>query len=162
MKNWMRVVLGAVVLAAVAGGEKASAQDDPFSRPEGAEQRTQVALMLSAIGRPAMILRRRSEPQNVILLDANATEQQLSDAVFTLLAMEARDPNGRDRSDGVAQSVQMDPHAPVYPWSGAAIMRLRAAEKRQVPGMGERRSVDIWVRPVRPHPRTDPSAPPSR
>lgn len=148
-------------LATVAGEERASAQGDPFSRPEGVEHRIQITLMLSASGQPAMILRRRSEPQNVILLDANATEQQLSDAVFTLLAMEARDPNGRDRSDGVAQSVQLDPHAPVYPWSGAAIMRLRAAEKRQVPGMGERRSVDIWVRPVRPHPPTNPSAPPA-
>ncbi|HEV3052264.1 MAG TPA: hypothetical protein VGX50_18280, partial [Longimicrobium sp.] len=155
------IVLGALALAAVAAGERASAQGDPFSRPEGVEQRTQVTLMLSPSGRPAMILRRRSEPQNVILLDANATEQQLSDAVFTLLAMEARDPNGRDRSDGLAQSVQMDPHAPVYPWSGAAIMRLHAAEKRPVPGMGERRSVDIWVQPVRPHPRTDLSVAPS-
>ncbi len=161
MKNWMRIVLGAVALATVAGGERASAQDDPFSRPEGVEQRVQITLMSSGSGRPAMILRRRSEPQNVILLDANATEQQLSDAVFMLLAMEARDPNGRDRSDGLAQSVQLDPHAPVYPWSAAAIMRLRAAEQRQVPGMGDRRSVDIWVRPVRPHTRTAPTAPPA-
>ena len=100
-----------------------------------------------------MLRRAAAESPNVILLDsATVDAQQLSDAVFHLLILEAQDPQGRRRSNNAAQRARIDQPHPVYSWADEALMRLRSAARQplEVGPAGQRyRTIQIWVRPLR-------------
>jgi hypothetical protein len=126
----------------------------PFERPADPRDRIQVTLVFTASGQPPMLLRRPGDDaRNVVLLDsAHLDAQQLSDAVFQLLVLEAQDPGGQRRAPNTAQRVRADVPHPVYPWAEEAIRRLRAEPARSVPGVtGDRRArtLHLWMRPLR-------------
>ena len=78
--------------------------------------------------------------------------QQLSDAVFHLLILEAQDPQGRRRSNNAAQRTRVDQPHPVYSWADEALARLRSAPRRPLEAgpAGQRyRTIQIWARPLR-------------
>jgi len=129
----------------------ASAQENPFARPEAQARRIQFTLVSAGKGMPPSIFRRATaEPRNVIMLDpAVADVQQLSDAVYSLLMLEAQDPTGGTRADNLVRRVRLPASAPVYPWAAEALARLKGAQERPVAGLGRRRTLDLWVAPQR-------------
>jgi len=144
------IVVSALACAPPASVAELRAQASPFAPFEG-DGGVEITLVLVQNGQPPLTLRRAGAgARNVVLLDsASATPQQLTDAVVSLLAAEAADPNGRDRSDRIASRANLDPHPPVYPWAAEALQRLREAAVRPVAGMGDHRALEIWLPPTR-------------
>lgn len=131
-----------------------STQAGPLTPPTGPDGRIPITLVLtSAGGAPTVLRRADDESPNVILLDsATVDAQQLSDAVFHLLILEAQDPQGHRRSNNAAQRVRVDQPHPVYSWADEALARVRSAPRRplEVGRAGQRyRTIQIWVRPLR-------------
>lgn len=130
------------------------AQASAFTPPTGPDGRVPITLVLTSGGAAPTVLRRAAdESPNVILLDsATVGAQQLSDAVFQLLILEAQDPQGQRRSNNSAQRVRVDQPHPVYSWADEALVRLRSAPRRPLEAgrAGERyRTIQIWARPLR-------------
>lgn len=131
-----------------------SAQAHAFTPPTGPDGRIAITLVLTSGGTTPTLLRRAAaESPNVILLDsATVDAQQLSDAVFHLLILEAQDPQGRRRSNNAAQRIRADQPHPVYPWADEALVRLRSAARRPIDNArsaGQRyRTVQIWAPPL--------------
>jgi hypothetical protein len=132
-----------------------SAQADAFTPPTGPDGRIPITLVLTSGGAapPTVLRRAAAESPNVILLDsATVDAQQLSDAVFHLLILEAQDPQGQHRGNNAAQRVRVNQPHPVYSWADEALMRLRSAPRRplDVGPAGQRyRIIQIWARPLR-------------
>lgn len=127
-----------------------AAQRSALERPESPDGFIPITLVMTNHGgSPALFRRAGAEHQNLILVDATVDAQQLSDAVFSLLIFEARDPGGHERADKAAQRSRLDRVHPIYSWADYALHRLRTAEKQRIRGMGEHRAVQIWMRPVR-------------
>lgn len=148
------LALFALVLSAWASAPHLSAQASPLTPPTGPDGRIPITLVLTSGGAAPTVLRRAAdESPNVILLDsATVDAQQLSDAVFHLLILEAQDPQGQRRSNRAAQRVRADQPHPVYSWAEEALVRLRSAPRRplEVGPAGHRyRTIQIWARPLR-------------
>lgn len=148
------LALFALVLGAWASAPHLSAQASPLTPPTGPDGRIPITLVLTSGGAAPTVLRRAAdESPNVILLDsATVDAQQLSDAVFHLLILEAQDPQGQRRSNNAAQRVRTDQPHPVYSWADEALVRLRSAPRRplEVGPAGRRyRTIQIWARPLR-------------
>ncbi|HEV8356597.1 MAG TPA: hypothetical protein VGQ17_07480 [Gemmatimonadales bacterium] len=79
--------------------------------------------------------------------------QKLSDAIFGLLVLEATDPGGTNRSDNEARRISLDKPHPVYRWAEDALIRLKSATKQPISGLGEHRSLRMWLPLVRGHGR---------
>jgi hypothetical protein len=131
-----------------------TAQGDAFTPPTGPGGRIRITLVLTGGGAAPTLLRRAAdESPNVILLDsATVDAQQLSDAVFHLLILEAEDPQGQRRSNNAAQRVRVNQPHPVYSWADEALVRLRSAPRRPLEAgrAGQRyRTIQIWARPLR-------------
>lgn len=130
-----------------------SAQTDAFSPSTGPDRRIPITLVLTVDGAAPTVLRRAAAGSpNVILLDsATVNAQQLSDAVFHLLILEAQDPQGRGRSNNAAQRVRADQPHPVYSWADEALVRLASAPLHTLAGSaGQRyRTIQIWATPLR-------------
>ena len=131
-----------------------AAQASPFTPPAAADGRIPITLVLTGGGVGPTVMRRAAdESPNVILLDsATVDAQQLSDAVFHLLILEAQDPQGQRRSNNAAQRVRVDQPHPAYSWADEALGRLRGASRRSLEGLraGQRyRTIQIWARPLR-------------
>lgn len=93
---------------------------------------------------PTVLRRSSTEARNVILLGPSTTPRQLSDAVFGFLTMEARDPNGLQRSDSDAMRVQPTSHK-VYPWATEMLRKLKASGEEEIPGLGRHRVARAWI-----------------
>lgn len=146
-------VIFALTLAVASVPSRMLAQD-PFEIPTDPGSRIQVTLVLTGTGQsPALLRRSGDDARDVVLLNpARLDPQQLSDAVFQLLVLEAQDPDGQRRTRNTAQRVRADVPHPVYPWAEEAIRRLRTAPVRSIPGLtGNRqaRTLDLWLRPLR-------------
>jgi hypothetical protein len=144
----------ALVLSAWAPATRLSAQASPFTPPTGPDGRVPITLVLTGGGAAPTVLRRPvDQSRNVILLDSSTVDaQQLSDAVFHLLILEAQDPQGQRRSNNAAQRVRVNQPHPVYSWAEEALARLRSAPHRplEVGPAGQRyRTIQIWARPLR-------------
>jgi hypothetical protein len=144
----------AFVWCAWATAPRLSAQASPLTPPTGPDGRIPITLVLTSGGAAPTVLRRAAdESPNVVLLDsATVDAQQLSDAVFHLLILEAQDPQGQRRSNNAAQRVRVDQPHPVYSWADEALARLRSAPRRplEVGRAGQRyRTIQIWARPLR-------------
>ena len=103
------------------------------------------------------VIERRPEltPRDLIVLRADATPDQLSDAVRSLLTvrqaggdmptvrgtMRMRPQNAGAR--GAARAAARR----ALPWAGRVLSDLRQATARDVPGIGRVRSVEIWLPP---------------
>jgi hypothetical protein len=155
MNHLRRTLALALALVSSATAPHLSAQASAFTPPTGPDGRIPITLVLTSDGAAPTVLRPAAdESPNVILLDsATADPQQLSDAVFHLLILEAQDPQGQRRSNNAAQRVRLNQPHPVYAWADEALVRLRSAPRRPVePGLaGQRRyrMIQIWARPLR-------------
>jgi hypothetical protein len=149
----MRVVILALTTTLCASvSSELRAQNGPFERVDGT--RIAVTLVLTATGEAPVLLRRPGgEAHNVILIDSTTVDaQQLSDAVFQLLVLEAQDPRGERRAHNAASRVRADVPHPAYPWAEAAIRRLRTSEPQAIPGVTRgrgQRVLQIWMPPLR-------------
>ena len=149
----------ALLVSAWATAPHAAAQASAFTSPAAPDGRIPITLVLTSGAAEPTVLRRAivDESPNVILLDsATVDAQQLSDAVFHLLILEAQDPQGRRRSNNAAQRVRVDQPHPVYSWANEALERLRSAPRRPMQGLraGQRyRTIQVWARPLRGMPR---------
>lgn len=127
-------------------------------RPAGAPTRVPVTIVL--MERPAPsdapfgIQRRVGlEPHDVIMLRSDATGDQLSDAVRSLLVIRQ---GGGDTASASA-TMRLRPRgsqgAPgsrrAFPWVQRVLADLRRAEPREVAGIGRVRAVQIWLPPQR-------------
>lgn len=143
----------ALVMSATAS--HLSAQADAFTPPTGPDGRIPITLVLTSGGAapPTVLRRAAAESPNVILLDSVTVDaQQLSDAVFHLLILEAQDPQGQRRGNNAAQRVRVNQPHPVYSWADEALVRLRSAPRRplEVGPAGQRyRTIQLWARPLR-------------
>ena len=149
-----RVLALALATAVCAFVPQLRAQEGPFVPPGEADARIAITLVLTGTGgQPTLLRRPGGEARNVILLDSTQVNaQQLSDAVFQLLILEAQDPAGQGRAPNAAQRVRSDVPHPVYPWAGEAVQRLRNAARQSIPGVTagrQHRTLQIWVRPLR-------------
>jgi hypothetical protein len=128
-----------------------SAQITPWSPPPSTDDAIPITIVLVDNGSPAGLLRRAAvEPRNVILLDsATVDARALSDAVFSMLIMEAVDGAGRRRSNNEIQRASLSAAHPVYPWADEGLHRLLGAAKEPVRGVGRYRSISIWMPPLR-------------
>ena len=85
-----------------------------------------------------------SAPHDVILLARHADATTLTQAVEALLA--ARRAGGNiPVSDSLLRVRQQARDARVLPWAGRVLADVRAAEPRQLPGVGRMRAVRIWL-----------------
>ena len=145
----------ALVLSAWATAPHLAAQASAFTPPTGPDGRVPITLVLtSGEGAPTVLRRAADVSRNVILLDsATADAQQLSDAVFHLLILEAQDPQGQRRNNNAAQRARVAQPHPVYSWADEALARLRSAPRRPLEGVGRGgqryRTIQIWARPLR-------------
>ena len=96
------------------------------------------------------IERRTAQPGDVIFVRADATKDQLSDAVRSLLVV--RQVAGDIPTQ--AATMRMRPrqtHAAFtrreFPWMPRVLADLRRAEPRDVPGLGHARALQIWLPP---------------
>jgi hypothetical protein len=158
LKSLICTLAAVVVLSAWGAVPHLAAQASPLTPPTGQDGRISITLVLTESGGTPTLLRRAgSEPRNIILLDAATVDvQQLSDAVFHLLIVEAQDPQGQRRGDNVAQRVRVSTPHPVYSWADEALQRLRGAAPQTVAGVGagrQHRAVQIWAAPLRGRPR---------
>lgn len=127
-----------------------SQPDDLAFQP--ADGKLPVTVVLAEGHGPPLILRRASEPRNVIVLNGTTSERQLSAAVFSLLIADAGDPGGQERSDNAALRATMPHVTPGYGNTAQVISRLRAARARRVGSLGNAlRAIEIWVSPRRGH-----------
>jgi hypothetical protein len=147
--------LASLVLLSVWGAvPHLAAQVSPLTPPTAPDGRVPITLVLTGSGAAPTLLRRADNGRrNVIMVDsATVDAQQLSDAVFQLLILEAQDPQGERRANNTAQRLRLDRQHPVYSWAAEALQHLRSAPFRPVAGLraGSRhRTVQIWVRPLR-------------
>ena len=151
-------VFACALLSSGWGAPAAAAQASPLTPPTTPDGRIPITLVLTGGGAEPTVLRRAGdEPRNVILLDSTTVdEQQLSDAVFQFLILEAQDPRGQGRAANAAQRVTLDQPHPVYPWAAEALQRLRGAPGRPVAGLragARHRNLQIWANPLRGRPR---------
>jgi len=148
--------LFAMVTAAMIPRTQVAAQAGPsvFSGSEGT--RVPIVLVLVPGNAPPSLLRRPGgADRNVVLVsDGALTPQSVSDAVLSILISEARDPEGRQRSDGTAQRMRFDQQVRVYPWAAEAIVRLRNSAVRPIRGVGRRRSLELWLPSLQLFPAT--------
>ncbi len=149
-----RALFGALALIACASASRLTAQTSPFGPPSGPDARIPITLVLTGNGaQPTLLRRPGGEARNVVLLDSTQVNaQQISDAVFQLLILEAQDPAGQRRALNAAVRVRTDMPHPVYPWAEDAIRRLRASSRQAIPGVTtgrEQRTLQIWMRPLR-------------
>ena len=146
------VILALAMTLCASVSSELTAQNGPFDRVD--ETRIPVTFVLTATGEAPVLLRRPGgEAHNVILLDSKTVDaQQLSDAVFQLLVLEAQDPRGERRAYNAASRVRANIPHPVYPWAEEAIRRLRASAPQAIPGVTRgrgQRVLQIWMPPLR-------------
>ena len=136
-----------VFLTSVAVAGPLSGQPGPATPLRADTSRIAVTIVLTQSGGPATVLRRATEPRNVILVDsATIDSHRLSAAVFSLLVMERLDG---ERSDAAASRPMFQENAPRYPWAEEALRQLRAAPAQSVQGIGTHRAVQVTVGPLR-------------
>lgn len=152
MSNRVLPFVAAVFIAA-AGTHTLAGQEPPARRPA----RVPVTLVLIdrlPVGDAPFLVRRRTDvsPRDVILLRADASHVQVSEAIRTLLV--ARQVSGdtathpamlRIRPHGAGRAVS---HRE-FPWAPRVLADLRRAELADVPGIGRVRAVQIWLPPQR-------------
>src|SRR5688500_5292629 len=105
-----------LVLLTCSTARPLTGQSTPFEPPASTESAIPVTIVLVENGsRPGLIRRANGEPRNAVLLDsATADAQVLSDAVFSMLIMEAVDGEGRRRNDGEIQRATLSANRPIY------------------------------------------------
>lgn len=99
------------------------------------------------------VVQRRPDlrPRDVILLRRDATGEDLSEAVRTLLVVRQADGDTATR----AATLRMRPGQArrgtprEFPWAGRVLAELRGAGAREVAGIGRVRAVEIWLPPQR-------------
>lgn len=131
----VRYIAAAFVWVLGTGGG-AAAQASPSIDSAPALEELDITVTASTDDRPAMILRRATgTPANVVLVNPYlADARQLSDAVRTLLLLQASDPAGARRNDRAAMSPAFTESFPAYPWAKAMLQRLRRSVERGGPG----------------------------
>ncbi|HEX8245419.1 MAG TPA: hypothetical protein VF541_18030 [Longimicrobium sp.] len=135
-------------LVAIAGVQTLCAQ-----QPAGRPTRVPVTLVLVdrlPVGDAPFLVQRRTDtsPHDVILLRADASQAQVSEAIRTLLV--ARQVAGDTATR--AAILRVRPHQPghanahrEFPWVPRVLADLRRAELTDVPGIGRVRAVQIWL-----------------
>jgi hypothetical protein len=139
--------LGTIILAAApivgAAGEAHGQQTAPSRVP--------VTIVLAEqplpSGAPFIIQRRPDQtPQDVILLRSDASADQLSDAVRSLLTIRQA---GGDVPAALATMRMRPQEAPTtrraFPWVQRVLGDVQRAAYRDVPGVGRVRAVEIWL-----------------
>lgn len=144
-------LFGMMPVALALAGLPLAAQPTPWQSPTSADSLIRMTIVLVDNGSPTGLLRRTSvQPHNVVLVDsATADAQVLSDAIFSMLIMEAVDAVGRRRSNDEVQRPGLSAAHPVYPWAADVLSRLRGVAKEPIRGVGRYRSLTIWVPPLR-------------
>ena len=155
MNSLHRVTMILAVLAA-AGVMHAHAQQ-PAERPHGRE-RVPVVLAMddSSIAAPGYRILRRAGggPEDLIVFGSNADSSTFSEAVRSLVLI--RRATGDTAAVGGEVRVRRDvnpagPAAP-FPWAERVLGNLRAADRREVPHVGRKRVVRIFLPAQRVHP----------
>jgi hypothetical protein len=107
-----------------------------------------VVLLDGNADEPFRIDRRLTEPRDVIALRADATKDDLANAVRALLVIRQV---GGDTAIQAAR-MRMRPHPGqalvaqrAIPWAGRVFADLRRAEPQSIPGVGRLRAVRIWL-----------------
>lgn len=101
---------------------------------------------------PFRIVRRANvSPLDVIVFRAGVDSISLSDAVEQLLLMR-RMQGDTAETTGMVRVRRPNPagHAPrVLPWARRVMDDLHRAERKEIPGVGSARTVQIWLPPQR-------------
>lgn len=97
-------------------------------------------------------------PHDVILLRHDATVQDLSEALHTLLAVRQADGD----TSSTSRLLRPHPQQPArtrreFPWVPRTFAELRSQRPRTVAGVGTVRAVEVWLPPVRRGRRAPPS-----
>lgn len=147
MKRRALVIALTAVALQVYGALGLAAQSHPSAQAQAADSLIPITLVLTNHESTPSIGRRVNlEPRNVILLDsANVDGQLLSDAVFTLLIMEAVDQHGLRRANHSVHRASLSQNHPIYPWADEALRRLRGASMVVIRGVGRGRAIEISV-----------------
>ena len=149
IRNWLATLVFALLLL---DPDRASAQQ-PTTRG-GTTTRVPVTVMLldrlPAPGAPFVVVRRPDlTPSDLILLRSDASSEELTNAIHSLLVVRQaggdlpassaimRMRAGQPRTSEVRQ----------FPWVQRVLSDLRTAEVRQVEGIGRGRAVVIWLPP---------------
>lgn len=145
------IALTAALLLQVATAHELAAQNHSSAPTQPDDSLIAITLVLTNHGSAPMLGRRANlEPRNVILLDStNVDIQLLSDAVFTLLVMEAVDQQGSRRANNAVHRASLSQNHPVYPWADEALRRLRGASIVVIRGVGRGRAIEISVSRLR-------------
>jgi hypothetical protein len=154
LMNRLPLILALVaLLLQVAMAPELAAQNHSPAPTQPHDSLIVITLVLTNHGSVPMLGRRVNlEPRNVILLDsANVDVQLLSDAVFTLLIMEAVDQQGTRRTNHTVHRASLSQNHPVYPWADEALRRLHGASMVVIRGVGRGRAIEISVPGLRGH-----------
>lgn len=138
-----------LILFPVVFPASATAQN-PFTRSSSSDGRIPITIVLDEnVDAPTILRRASASPANVILTNSESlTPQALSNAIFSLLLLEARDPDGHQRQDNAAQRIILSSPWPVFSWAAQALGLLHSAQVRHVPALGTRKTVQVWVPPL--------------
>lgn len=142
-------ILGALLLLCAWG--TASAQS-------AAPRRASVTVVLSdaiaRTGEPFVIERRPDLARDLIVIRPNATADDLSNAIRSLLTLRQAAGDSAAarmtmRMRPASASGVRDARHPLqrrpFPWAPRVLADLRRAGTRDIPGIGRARSVDIWL-----------------
>ena len=147
MNTHALVLLSAAIALAVARDASAQAASPP--RPTRVPVTVVMVSDLPAADGRFRIDRRTSDPRDVILLRADATADQLADAVRTLLVV--RQIAGDTAKQPARMRMRAHQASPgprrEFPWVPRVLADLRRAELRDVDGVGRVRAVQVWLPP---------------
>jgi hypothetical protein len=145
-------IAAAVVVALLITGRAAGQQNVPHGRPRVP---VVVAMLDSGLASPSGYrIQRRHGTGDVIVLASNADAAIFSDAVRRLVLVRRATGDSASTTADVRVRGTSAPAiggAPL-PWADRVLSDLRAAERRQVPGLGRIRTVRIWL-PAQRRPR---------
>jgi hypothetical protein len=119
---------------------------------QGAPRRVPVTIVLmerlAQADAPFVIERRPNlAPRDVIVMRADATADQLSDAVRSLLTI--RQASGDTAATQATMRMRRQSAAAqnrrAFPWVRRVLADLRQAPEKHVPGIGRARAVEIWL-----------------
>lgn len=149
MTSKHRLTLAGILLL----GNIASAHAQEASAPRAAT-RVPVTLVLMETplpGNERWVIKRRRDvsPHDVILLQASADADQLSDAVRALITVRQVDGDTASRGATMRMRPQQSNGTPrrQFPWIPRVLADLRHAQPQPVAGVGRVRAVQIWLPP---------------
>lgn len=143
-------LLAAALFALPGTGEVRGQQPTSPGRPTRVPVTIVLVDQLPHADAPFLVQRRPDvSPHDMILLRSDATREQLSDALRTLLVIRqvggdtaAQRATMRMRPDQARSGPRRE-----FPWVSRVLADLRRAAPREVAGFGNVRAVEIWLPP---------------